>query len=323
MTNPEMTAGDVAGFVRLLDEHGIPVCIDGGWGVDALLGGQTRPHSDLDIAVEHKDVPRLRALLEAGGYTDVPRDDTRDCNFVLGDAGGHQIDIHSYTFDAEGKVVFGVEYPFESLQGTGRINGLPVRCITPEWMVKFHTGYPLDEGDYHDVRLLCERFGIEMPPEYAAFETTDQAPAEGPPIPQLGEKLDGIHYINRPGVYALIRDDEARLAVVRVNDGYFLPGGGIDPGETYAEALAREVLEETGCRVSLWEKAGEAVEYIQSFDGRKHFHVHATFVWAQIEGKVAEKVEDDHELLWLSPAEALERLERPSHIWAVQTLRGV
>jgi lincosamide nucleotidyltransferase A/C/D/E len=37
-------------------------------------------------------------------------------------------------------------------------------------MVKFHTGYELDEDDYHDVRELCRRFGIEMPSEYDKFE---------------------------------------------------------------------------------------------------------------------------------------------------------
>lgn len=26
--------------------------------------------------------------------------------------------------------------------------------INPAWMVKFHTGYELDENDYHDVKLL-------------------------------------------------------------------------------------------------------------------------------------------------------------------------
>jgi lincosamide nucleotidyltransferase A/C/D/E len=171
--NPEMTAEDVIAFVKLLNDNGIPVYIDGGWGVDALLGEQTRAHLDLDIAVEHKDVPMIRALLEARGYTDVPRDDTRDCNFVLGDAEGRQIDLHSYTFDANGQLVFGVAYPLESLQGAGQINGFPVRCITPGWMVKFHTGYPLDEGDYQDVKLLCQRFGFEMPPEYEKFENKE------------------------------------------------------------------------------------------------------------------------------------------------------
>ena len=166
---PGMPAEDVIEFVKLLKQHNIEVIIDGGWGVDALLGEQTRPHEDLDIAVQHKDVPVIRAMLEARGYQDVPRDDTRDCNFVLGDAEGHLIDFHSFTFDSEGKIIFGVEYPYESLNGIGSINGCPVRCITPEWMLKFHTGYPLDENDYHDVRLLCQRFNIEIPSEYDSF----------------------------------------------------------------------------------------------------------------------------------------------------------
>ncbi len=164
-----MTAADVVDFVTLMAQNGIEVILDGGWGVDALLGRQTRPHADLDIAVNHADVPRIRALLEARGYADVPRDDTRDCNFVMGDADGRQIDFHSFTFDAEGNLTFGVPYPFESLQGRGEIAAQPVRCITPQWMVTFHTGYPLDANDYHDVRLLCAHFDLPIPPDYAAF----------------------------------------------------------------------------------------------------------------------------------------------------------
>ncbi|HVN15541.1 MAG TPA: hypothetical protein VMT73_07350 [Anaerolineales bacterium] len=167
---PEMTAQDVVEFIKLLEDNNISVYVDGGWGVDALLAKQTRLHSDLDIAVEHKDIPKIRTLLEARNYKDVPRDDTRDCNFVLGDDEGHLIDIHSYTFDSTGKLIFGVEYPFDSLNGAGSINGFPVKCITPEWMVKFHTGYKLDENDYRDVKHLYEQFGIEMPSEYAEFE---------------------------------------------------------------------------------------------------------------------------------------------------------
>jgi lincosamide nucleotidyltransferase A/C/D/E len=167
---PEMTAQDVGHFLDLLAEHGCEVIIDGGWGVDALLGEQTRRHSDLDIALKHADVPAVRRMLEARGYRDVPRDDTRDCNFVLGDDAGHLIDFHSFTFDAEGKLLFGLDYPPDSLQGSGQIGGRPVRCITPEWMIRFHTGYPLDVDDYHDVRLLCERFALGLPPEYDRFD---------------------------------------------------------------------------------------------------------------------------------------------------------
>jgi len=169
----EMSADDVISFARLLDQHHIQVILDGGWGVDALLGHQTRPHADLDIALLHKDVPQVRALLEARGYKDVARDDSWECNFVLGDDAGHEIDLHSCTFDEAGNHIFGVKYPLDSWNGMGSINGFPVKCIAPEWLVKFHTGYKLDENDYRDVKALCERFGIEMPGEYEGFVKAD------------------------------------------------------------------------------------------------------------------------------------------------------
>lgn len=168
-SNEKMSADAVIRFLHLCEQHGIAVVVDGGWGVDALLGEQTRVHADLDIAIEHKDVPKLRALLEARGYKDVPRAGTRDCNFVMGDEQGHEVDLHSYTFDAQGTLVFGVEYPFASLTGTGTIQGFPVKCISAEWMVRFHSGYELDENDYHDVSALCRRFGIPLPIEYERF----------------------------------------------------------------------------------------------------------------------------------------------------------
>jgi len=171
--DPEMTAQEVLEIIQLFNHNHIEIYIDGGWGVDALLGEQTRPHSDLDIALQHKDVPHMRALLEARGYTDVPRNDTRECNFVLGDDHGHLVDIHSYTFDVAGRNIFGVDYPLDSLTGTGTVKGYPVKCISPEWLVKFHSEYPLDENDYHDVHALCWHFGIQLPEEYEKFARKD------------------------------------------------------------------------------------------------------------------------------------------------------
>ena len=174
--NPEMTAQDVIEIVKLLNQNSIEVIIDGGWGVDALLGRQTRTHQDLDVAVMHKDVPKIRALLEARGYQDVPGDDTWECNFVLGDEQGHLLDLHSCTFDEAGNNIFGVKYPYNSLTGTGSINGFTVKCISPAWMVKFHSGYKLDDTDYQDVKYLCKQFGIEMPKEYDEFALNDLQP---------------------------------------------------------------------------------------------------------------------------------------------------
>ncbi len=165
-----MTAADVVDLIRLMERNGVEVYIDGGWGVDALLGEQTRSHSDLDIALPHKYVPQLRKLLAARGYEELPRNDTRDCNFVLSDAEGHQVDVHSYTFDDQGKNIQGVAYIPEHLTGIGSITGYPVKCISPEWMVKFHSGYELDQNDYRDVLALCQRFGFSLPGEFKKFD---------------------------------------------------------------------------------------------------------------------------------------------------------
>jgi lincosamide nucleotidyltransferase A/C/D/E len=61
----------------------------------------------------------------------------------------------------------GMMYPAASLTGTGTIDRHVVRCISPEWMVKFHSGYALTEEDFSDVSALCETFGIALPDEYA------------------------------------------------------------------------------------------------------------------------------------------------------------
>ena len=164
-----MKAETVIGILKLFAENDIDVVIDGGWGVDALLGEQTREHEDLDIAIHHKDVPKLREILTVRGFSDVPRDDTRDCNFVLGDNDGNLVDVHSYIFDEHGNNIYGVAYPPESLTGKGTIEGFPVKCISPEWSVRFHIGYEADENDFRDVKALCERFSIPLPDEYKKF----------------------------------------------------------------------------------------------------------------------------------------------------------
>jgi lincosamide nucleotidyltransferase A/C/D/E len=169
---PLTTSADVIRLYTGLDRAGIDVWIDGGWGVDALLGEQTRSHEDVDIVIQHEDVPRLREILEGKGYRDVERDDTSAWNFVLGDDDRHLVDVHAITFDVNrnglyGPVEMGIMYPAGSLTGVGTIGGLKVKCISAEYMVKFHMGYSLREVDFQDVSALCTRFGIDYPPEYA------------------------------------------------------------------------------------------------------------------------------------------------------------
>jgi hypothetical protein len=98
---------DVVDFYRTITQLGVGLWIDGGWGVDALLGEQTRQHENLDIAIEMKDVPALRHLLQERGYTDIKLEDARPWNFVLGDENGREIDVHVIVLDDRGDGIYG------------------------------------------------------------------------------------------------------------------------------------------------------------------------------------------------------------------------
>lgn len=166
-----MNASDVIELHDLLTKNGIDLWIDGGWGVDALLGRETRPHEDVDIVIRQKDVSKMRTLLARQGFKDVTRDDTSTWNFVLGDSKGRLVDVHAIVFDEKGNGLYGppkkgIMYPALSLTGIGTIHNHSVKCISAEYMVTFHSGYTLEENDFHDVTALCERFDIELPLEY-------------------------------------------------------------------------------------------------------------------------------------------------------------
>jgi lincosamide nucleotidyltransferase A/C/D/E len=170
-----VNAVDVVSFYTELENLGITIWIDGGWGVDALLGEQTRPHQDLDVTIQQTDVSKLRQLLQIRGFNEIKLEEARPWNFVLGDESGREIDVHVIVIDAAGNGVYGPAekgetYPAASLTGTGSINGRSVRCISPEWTVKFHSGYELREKDFRDVSALCKKFGIALPEAFAQFK---------------------------------------------------------------------------------------------------------------------------------------------------------
>jgi lincosamide nucleotidyltransferase A/C/D/E len=163
-----MDADRLLQVVGLLEQHGIDVWIDGGWGVDALLGRVTREHDDLDLVAELRHSERIIDLLAALGYELVAGGAPK--SFVLVDDVGRQVDVHPVRFGPDGAVYQmdgGREwvYPAEGFSGRGSVTGRPVRCLTPEVQVLVHAGYELGEKDYRELFLLRERFDVDLPAE--------------------------------------------------------------------------------------------------------------------------------------------------------------
>jgi lincosamide nucleotidyltransferase A/C/D/E len=164
-----MSAEDATGLLRRLDAHQVDVCVGGGWGVDALLGEQTREHSDLDVWVPAAQLERLFVAFTGAGVDRVfPWPGDRPWNFVLHDGVRLRVDLHLYEALADrrvhyGSAVDGVVFPAEALAGRGLIAGMAVRCEAAEWAVRWHTGYPPRDVDRHDVPLLCRQFRIDLP----------------------------------------------------------------------------------------------------------------------------------------------------------------
>lgn len=168
--NRAMESADVIDIYLALGGQGIDIWIDGGWGVDALLNRQSRSHKDLDIVLEDRHLVRFERFFVSGGYSRSKREIERPFNFVLADRGGREIDVHVISLDENGNGIYGapengLAYPADSLTGTGTISGCAVRCISPQWVVKFHSGYELTEKDYQDVSAICEKYGMAVPDE--------------------------------------------------------------------------------------------------------------------------------------------------------------
>ncbi len=165
----DVTGETVLELLHLLEAAGIDLWLDGGWGVDALLGYQSRPHQDLDAVVALSNVPHLQAVLGARGFT--LSTDELPVRFVMAHPDLGRIDFHTVTFDEGGG---GVQpqpsggtfrYPPEGFT-VGTVLSQSVNCISPEVQMLCHRGYEPDEKDAHDVLILHQHFGLALPPEY-------------------------------------------------------------------------------------------------------------------------------------------------------------
>jgi 8-oxo-dGTP diphosphatase len=135
--------------------------------------------------------------------------------------------------------------------------------------------------------------------------------------PQFGNRKTGVQYSIRPSAYIVIQDEAGNIATTRSPHGHFLPGGGIDPGESAQLAAVREAHEECGFIIANLQHLCDATEFVHSLKYQTHYEKRSTFFTADIVSLTA-ATEPSHQLLWLSLEEALRQLTHESHSYAVK-----
>jgi lincosamide nucleotidyltransferase A/C/D/E len=93
-------AAAVLEVLERLETAGCRCWVAGGWGVDALVGKQTREHHDLDLALDARSETAALGVLHRLGYE--IETDWRPTRIELAAAGARWVDVHPVHFDAAG-----------------------------------------------------------------------------------------------------------------------------------------------------------------------------------------------------------------------------
>jgi lincosamide nucleotidyltransferase A/C/D/E len=152
----EMPAGEVVAIVDWLTAAGVTYQVNGGWGVDALAGRQTRPHRDADLFVDDTAMPALLTWLGERGYR-VTEDWLPTRVELAGDRG--RVDVHPMVIDASGDGVqrgFGEEVFVHAARDrtVGTIGERQVVVASAERLRQLRSGYAPRPVDLLDLAVL-------------------------------------------------------------------------------------------------------------------------------------------------------------------------
>jgi lincosamide nucleotidyltransferase A/C/D/E len=170
-----MRGADVLDVLEILSDAGARAWLVGGWGVDALVGRQTREHDDVDVAIERRFLPQAVRSLEGAGFAVVQPETVLPAWMPrivkLRDAAGRNVELMPVDVpeppprEETRPEAMRFRYTEESIT-TGTVDGRAVPCLAPMVQVKFHTGYASRDADRRDVRTLVDHLGVAAPPEF-------------------------------------------------------------------------------------------------------------------------------------------------------------
>lgn len=144
--------------------------VDGGWGIDALVGRVTRAHDDLDLVVPLSRCDAIVDALRSLGF-ELSLDE-RPTRVVVA-AGDERVDLHLVSpteFGMTQALPGGLQFTYVLDDAAGTILGRPVRCLSAAMQVLTHCGYEPDGDDRADMAVLAEVSGESLPPPYAELD---------------------------------------------------------------------------------------------------------------------------------------------------------
>lgn len=165
-----MPVTEVLRIVAAVSAEAGEVWIGGGWGVDALLGFQSRPHWDLDLVLDsfEASLADVTAGLATVGYHCVSRDRAGvwlPHRATFEDGHGRSVEVLGIDWsvlDAAWSLVVpsSVRASREASErktrcfARGELAGHEVPCLSRAAQLLFHSGYAPREQDLRDVRHL-------------------------------------------------------------------------------------------------------------------------------------------------------------------------
>lgn len=162
MDRAETSLEELLGVVQLLRGIRCPFWLEGGWGVDAMVGRQTRPHRDIDVDIDAALEDEVLSALADRGYA--VETDWRPNRVELRALGRGWVDVHPLIVDGVGNARQAAldgswhEFP-ASFFTVGHLGGVAVPCVSVEAQRLFRSGYELRTVDHHDLALLDELRG--------------------------------------------------------------------------------------------------------------------------------------------------------------------